>query len=166
MVAVCVCACACLCVNWKETNTIDRKIKQTGGPETAGREVCGFVCEELFTDKLIWIETGTQLHSKDLFCKWSWLCVPVFVSFSPHTDSFYDTFHTTADIMYFCQMMAVLEVINPLLGLVKTGAFPAMIQVTSSDTFCPLLVFYFFLFVLTTKLKAHAHVHNIIENGR
>lgn len=31
--------------------------------------------------------------------------------------------------MYFCQMMAVLEVINPLLGLVKTGFFPAMIQV-------------------------------------
>lgn len=44
-------------------------------------------------------------------------------------DSFYDTFHTTADMMYFCQMMAVLEVVNPLLGLVKTGFFPAMIQV-------------------------------------
>lgn len=48
---------------------------------------------------------------------------------SPSADSFYDTFHTTADMMYFCQMMAVLEVINPLLGLVKTGFFPAMIQV-------------------------------------
>ncbi len=48
---------------------------------------------------------------------------------SSSTDSFYDTFHTTADMMYFCQMMAVLEVINPLLGLVKTGFFPAMIQV-------------------------------------
>uniref|UniRef100_A0A3Q2VSG9 Very-long-chain (3R)-3-hydroxyacyl-CoA dehydratase n=1 Tax=Haplochromis burtoni TaxID=8153 RepID=A0A3Q2VSG9_HAPBU len=47
--------------------------------------------------------------------------------------SFYDTFHTTADIMYFCQMMAVLEVINPLLGLVKTGAFPAMIQVAGRN---------------------------------
>lgn len=45
------------------------------------------------------------------------------------SDSFYDTFHTTADMMYFCQMMAMLEVINPLLGLVKTGFFPAMIQV-------------------------------------
>lgn len=51
------------------------------------------------------------------------------LSLSPSTDSFYDTFHTTADMMYFCQMMAVLEVINPLLGLVKTGFFPAMIQV-------------------------------------
>lgn len=48
---------------------------------------------------------------------------------SHSADSFYDTFHTTADMMYFCQMMAVLEVINPLLGLVKTGFFPAMIQV-------------------------------------
>uniref|UniRef100_A0A3Q3J9Y3 Very-long-chain (3R)-3-hydroxyacyl-CoA dehydratase n=1 Tax=Monopterus albus TaxID=43700 RepID=A0A3Q3J9Y3_MONAL len=49
-------------------------------------------------------------------------------------DSFYDTFQTTADIMYFCQMMAVLEVINPLLGLVKTGFFPAMIQVAGRNT--------------------------------
>ena len=45
------------------------------------------------------------------------------------SDSFYDTFHTTADMMYFCQMMAVIEIINPLLGLVKTGFFPAMLQV-------------------------------------
>lgn len=30
-------------------------------------------------------------------------------------------------------MMAVLEVVNPLLGLVKTGFFPAMIQVTVPD---------------------------------
>lgn len=45
------------------------------------------------------------------------------------TDSFYDTFHTTADMMYFCQILAVFEVVNPLLGLVKTGLYPAMIQV-------------------------------------
>lgn len=44
-------------------------------------------------------------------------------------ESFYDTFHTAADMMYFCQMLAVIEVINPLLGLVRTGFFPAMIQV-------------------------------------
>lgn len=55
------------------------------------------------------------------------LIIPAYVF--PSADSFYDTFHTTADMMYFCQMMAVLEVVNPLLGLVKTGFFPAMIQV-------------------------------------
>lgn len=33
-------------------------------------------------------------------------------------------------MMDFCQVMAVLEVINPLLGVVKTGFFPAMLQVT------------------------------------
>lgn len=44
-------------------------------------------------------------------------------------DSFYDTFHTIADVMYFCQMLAIAEVINPALGLVKTGVMPAFIQV-------------------------------------
>ncbi|KAF7646112.1 hypothetical protein LDENG_00193430 [Lucifuga dentata] len=48
-------------------------------------------------------------------------------------DSFYDTFNATADMMYFCQMMATIEVINPLLGLVKTGFFPAMIQVAGRN---------------------------------
>ncbi|XP_064868504.1 very-long-chain (3R)-3-hydroxyacyl-CoA dehydratase-like isoform X2 [Oncorhynchus nerka] len=47
--------------------------------------------------------------------------------------SFYDTFHTIADMMYFCQMMAVAEVMNPLVGLVKTGVFPAMIQVVGRN---------------------------------
>uniref|UniRef100_A0A3Q3MHA9 Very-long-chain (3R)-3-hydroxyacyl-CoA dehydratase n=1 Tax=Mastacembelus armatus TaxID=205130 RepID=A0A3Q3MHA9_9TELE len=55
-------------------------------------------------------------------------------------DSFYDTFHTTADMMYFCQMMAVLEVINPLLGLAKTGFFPALIQVAGRN--CILFVIF------------------------
>lgn len=59
-------------------------------------------------------------------------CLIICMFLLPFTDSFYDTFHPTADIMYFCQMMAVLEVINPLLGLVKTGFFPAMIQVIQS----------------------------------
>lgn len=68
------------------------------------------------------------------FLGYSWVFVNMTVRlFILGQDSFYDTFHTTADIMYFCQMMAVLEVINPLLGLVKTGAFPAMIQVAGRN---------------------------------
>uniref|UniRef100_A0A8D3A5I0 Very-long-chain (3R)-3-hydroxyacyl-CoA dehydratase n=1 Tax=Scophthalmus maximus TaxID=52904 RepID=A0A8D3A5I0_SCOMX len=68
------------------------------------------------------------------FLGFSWIFVNMTVRlFILGQDSFYDTFHTTADMMYFCQMMAVLEVINPLLGLVKTPFFPAMIQVAGRN---------------------------------
>lgn len=86
--------------------------------------------------------SGSVLLNQVLFCFW------------PHTDSFYDTFHTTADIVYFCQMMAVLEVINPLLGLVKTGVFPAMIQVISVEAFPPISVVIFFIFFNYTTEKS------------
>ncbi|XP_037553639.1 very-long-chain (3R)-3-hydroxyacyl-CoA dehydratase isoform X1 [Nematolebias whitei] len=68
------------------------------------------------------------------FLGFSWIFVNMTVRlFILGQDSFYDTFHTTADMMYFCQMLAVLEVINPLLGLVKTGFFPALIQVAGRN---------------------------------
>lgn len=68
------------------------------------------------------------------FLGFSWIFVNMTVRlFILGQDSFYDTFHTAADMMYFCQMMAVLEVVNPLLGLVKTGFFPAMIQVAGRN---------------------------------
>ncbi|MED6242340.1 Very-long-chain (3R)-3-hydroxyacyl-CoA dehydratase [Ataeniobius toweri] len=68
------------------------------------------------------------------FLGFSWIFVNMTVRlFILGQDSFYDTFHTAADMMYFCQMMAVLEVINPLLGLVKTKFFPAMIQVAGRN---------------------------------
>ncbi|XP_014340584.1 very-long-chain (3R)-3-hydroxyacyl-CoA dehydratase isoform X2 [Latimeria chalumnae] len=64
------------------------------------------------------------------FLGFSWIFVNMTVRlFILGQDSFYDTFHTVADMMYFCQMLAVLEVINPLIGLVKTGVIPATIQV-------------------------------------
>ncbi|XP_061593956.1 very-long-chain (3R)-3-hydroxyacyl-CoA dehydratase-like [Cololabis saira] len=68
------------------------------------------------------------------FLGFSWIFVNMTVRlFILGQDSFYDTFHTAADMMYFCQMMAVLEVVNPLLGLVKTGWIPAMIQVAGRN---------------------------------
>ncbi|XP_038126788.1 very-long-chain (3R)-3-hydroxyacyl-CoA dehydratase-like isoform X2 [Cyprinodon tularosa] len=68
------------------------------------------------------------------FLGFSWIFVNMTVRlFILGQDSFYDTFHTMADMMYFCQMMAVVEVINPLLGLVKTGFVPAMIQVAGRN---------------------------------
>lgn len=81
-------------------------------------------------------------------------CSIISVCFSRvSTDSFYDTFHTTADMMYFCQMMAVIEVVNPLLGLVKTGFFPAVIQVIHGSQ--SLLIIIVILFSSTLKMKTH-----------
>uniref|UniRef100_A0A3P9HIE3 Very-long-chain (3R)-3-hydroxyacyl-CoA dehydratase n=1 Tax=Oryzias latipes TaxID=8090 RepID=A0A3P9HIE3_ORYLA len=68
------------------------------------------------------------------FLGFSWIFVNMTVRlFILGQDSFYDTFHTTADMMYFCQILAVFEVVNPLLGLVKTGLYPAMIQVAGRN---------------------------------
>ncbi|XP_069481216.1 very-long-chain (3R)-3-hydroxyacyl-CoA dehydratase 3 isoform X2 [Ambystoma mexicanum] len=64
------------------------------------------------------------------FLGYSWIFVNMTVRlFILGKDSFYDTFHTMADMMYFCQMLAILEIINPLLGLVKTAVIPSVIQV-------------------------------------
>ncbi|MBN3306607.1 HACD3 dehydratase, partial [Amia calva] len=62
------------------------------------------------------------------FLGFSWIFVNMTVRLFI-LDSFYDTFHTIADMMYFCQILAVVEVVNPAIGLVKTGVIPAMIQV-------------------------------------
>lgn len=68
------------------------------------------------------------------FLGFSWIFVNMSVRlFILGQDSFYDTFHTSADMMYFCQMLAVLEVVNPLLGLVRTGFLPALIQVAGRN---------------------------------
>ncbi|KAG2470527.1 HACD3 dehydratase, partial [Polypterus senegalus] len=45
------------------------------------------------------------------------------------TDSFYDTFHTMADMMYFCQILAAAEIVHASIGLVKTVLIPTVIQV-------------------------------------
>ncbi|XP_076122816.1 very-long-chain (3R)-3-hydroxyacyl-CoA dehydratase [Alosa pseudoharengus] len=64
------------------------------------------------------------------FLGFSWIFVNMTVRlFILGQDSFYDTFHTIADMMFFCQLLAVLEVMNPAVGLVKTGIVPPMIQV-------------------------------------
>uniref|UniRef100_A0A8C9WDT4 Very-long-chain (3R)-3-hydroxyacyl-CoA dehydratase n=2 Tax=Scleropages formosus TaxID=113540 RepID=A0A8C9WDT4_SCLFO len=68
------------------------------------------------------------------FLGFSWIFVNMTVRlFILGQDSFYDTFHTIADMMYFCQILAVAEVVNPALGLVKTGVMPAMIQVVGRN---------------------------------
>ncbi|XP_063044536.1 very-long-chain (3R)-3-hydroxyacyl-CoA dehydratase-like isoform X2 [Engraulis encrasicolus] len=45
------------------------------------------------------------------------------------TDSVYHTFDYCWIVMFICQILAVVEVLNPALGLVNTPVFPAMVQV-------------------------------------
>nr|CAQ13580.1 novel protein (zgc:63632) [Danio rerio] len=79
------------------------------------------------------------------FLGYSWIFVNMTVRlFILGQDSFYDTFHTIADVMYFCQMLAIMEVINPAVGLVKTGVMPAFIQVMGRN---------FILFVIFGSLE-------------
>ncbi|XP_041917621.1 very-long-chain (3R)-3-hydroxyacyl-CoA dehydratase-like isoform X1 [Alosa sapidissima] len=44
-------------------------------------------------------------------------------------ESVYHTFKFCWTTMFICQILAVVEVINPALGLVNTAVFPAMVQV-------------------------------------
>lgn len=44
-------------------------------------------------------------------------------------DSLYDTFHTISDVMFFCQTLATVEVLNAAFGVVRTGVIPTLIQV-------------------------------------
>ncbi|MGH0187021.1 UNVERIFIED_CONTAM: hypothetical protein FKN15_023461 [Acipenser sinensis] len=65
------------------------------------------------------------------FLGFSWIFVNMTVRLFI-LDSFYDTFHSIADMMYFCQILAVAEIVNPAIGLVKTGVIPAVIQTNGS----------------------------------
>ncbi|GCC21521.1 very-long-chain (3R)-3-hydroxyacyl-CoA dehydratase [Chiloscyllium punctatum] len=64
------------------------------------------------------------------FLGFSWIFVNMTVRlFVFGRDSLFDTFHAVGDVMNVCQLFAILEVINPLLKLVKTELVPAVIQV-------------------------------------
>ncbi|XP_073424973.1 very-long-chain (3R)-3-hydroxyacyl-CoA dehydratase 3 [Dendrobates tinctorius] len=82
-------------------------------------------------DPFLYLKRGYLfMYNLVQFLGFSWIFVNMTVRlFILGKDSFYDTFHTMSDMMYFCQTLAVLEIINPLIGLVKTGIVPALIQV-------------------------------------
>ncbi|KAG9489032.1 very-long-chain (3R)-3-hydroxyacyl-CoA dehydratase 3 [Eleutherodactylus coqui] len=82
-------------------------------------------------DPFLYVKRGYLfMYNLVQFLGFSWIFVNMTVRlFILGKDSFYDTFHTMSDMMYFCQTLAVLEIINPLIGLVKTGVVPALIQV-------------------------------------
>ncbi|CAO2634601.1 Very-long-chain (3R)-3-hydroxyacyl-CoA dehydratase 3 [Lemmus lemmus] len=43
-------------------------------------------------------------------------------------ESFYDTFHSVADMMYFCQMLALVETLNAAIGVTSSPVLPSLIQ--------------------------------------
>ncbi|KFO25128.1 3-hydroxyacyl-CoA dehydratase 3 [Fukomys damarensis] len=43
-------------------------------------------------------------------------------------ESFYDTFHSVADMMYFCQMLAAVETINAAIGVTSSPVIPSLLQ--------------------------------------
>uniref|UniRef100_A0A8D0GRJ0 Very-long-chain (3R)-3-hydroxyacyl-CoA dehydratase n=1 Tax=Sphenodon punctatus TaxID=8508 RepID=A0A8D0GRJ0_SPHPU len=79
------------------------------------------------------------------FLGYSWIFVNMSVRlFVLGRDSFYDTFHTMADMMYFCQMLALMEVVNTLIGLVRSPFIPTFLQVMGRN---------FVLFVILGSLE-------------
>ncbi|XP_071752594.1 very-long-chain (3R)-3-hydroxyacyl-CoA dehydratase [Centroberyx gerrardi] len=63
-------------------------------------------------------------------------------------DSLYDTFHTISDVMFFCQILAAVEVLNAAFGVVRTGVVPTLIQVVGRN---------FILFIIFGSLE---EMHN------
>ncbi|XP_031723411.1 very-long-chain (3R)-3-hydroxyacyl-CoA dehydratase [Anarrhichthys ocellatus] len=68
------------------------------------------------------------------FLGFSWIFVNMTVRlFIFGQDSLYDTFHTISDVMFFCQTLASVEVINAAFGVVRTGVIPTLIQVVGRN---------------------------------
>ncbi|XP_046890214.1 very-long-chain (3R)-3-hydroxyacyl-CoA dehydratase [Hypomesus transpacificus] len=68
------------------------------------------------------------------FLGFSWIFANLTVRlFILGQDSLYDTFHTISDVMFFCQILAAVEVLNAAFGVVKTGVIPTLIQVVGRN---------------------------------
>lgn len=79
------------------------------------------------------------------FLGFSWIFVNMTVRvFMFGKDSLYDTFHSMADVMFFCQILASVEVLNAAFGVVKTGVLPTLIQVMGRN---------FILFIIFGSLE-------------
>lgn len=63
-------------------------------------------------------------------------------------DSLFDTFNTISDVMFFCQILAAVEVLNAAFGVVRTGVVPTLIQVVGRN---------FILFIVFGSLE---QMHN------
>uniref|UniRef100_A0A8C2WFK7 Very-long-chain (3R)-3-hydroxyacyl-CoA dehydratase n=1 Tax=Cyclopterus lumpus TaxID=8103 RepID=A0A8C2WFK7_CYCLU len=68
------------------------------------------------------------------FLGFSWIFVNMTVRlFIFGRDSLYDTFHTISEVMFFCQILAAVEVLNAAFGVVRTGVIPTLIQVVGRN---------------------------------
>lgn len=83
------------------------------------------------------------------FLGFSWIFVNMTVRlFIFGQDSLYDTFHTISDVMFFCQILAAVEVLNAAFGIVRTGVIPTLIQVVGRN---------FILFIIFGSLEKMHH---------
>ncbi|XP_054475267.1 very-long-chain (3R)-3-hydroxyacyl-CoA dehydratase [Anoplopoma fimbria] len=83
------------------------------------------------------------------FLGFSWIFVNMTVRlFILGQDSLYDTFHTISDVMFFCQILAAVEVLNAAFGVVRTGVIPTLIQVVGRN---------FILFVIFGSVEEMHH---------
>uniref|UniRef100_H3CSM3 Very-long-chain (3R)-3-hydroxyacyl-CoA dehydratase n=1 Tax=Tetraodon nigroviridis TaxID=99883 RepID=H3CSM3_TETNG len=83
------------------------------------------------------------------FVGFSWMFVNMSVRLVRFgEDSLYDTFHTVSDVMFFCQILASVEVLNAAFGLVRTSVVPTLIQVIGRN---------FILFIIFGSLE---EMHN------
>ncbi|XP_029008354.1 very-long-chain (3R)-3-hydroxyacyl-CoA dehydratase [Betta splendens] len=83
------------------------------------------------------------------FLGFSWIFINMTVRlFIFGQDSLYDTFHTISDVMFFCQILATVEVLNAAFGAVRTGIIPPLIQVVGRN---------FILFIIFGSLE---EMHN------
>ncbi|KAJ8790368.1 hypothetical protein J1605_021445 [Eschrichtius robustus] len=104
----------------KEEERLNKlRIESQGSPETLASLKKGY----LFMYNLV------------QFLGFSWIFVNMTVRFLIlgkgnviFVESFYDTFHTVADMMYFCQMLAVVEAINAAIGVTKSSVIPSLFQ--------------------------------------
>ncbi|CAL8356292.1 unnamed protein product [Lota lota] len=89
------------------------------------------------------------LYNLVQFLCFSWIFINMTVRlFILGQESMYDTFRTMSDVMFFCQTLAAIEVVNAAFGVVKTGVVPTLIQVVGRN---------FILFIIFGSLE---EMHN------
>ncbi|CAB1446774.1 unnamed protein product [Pleuronectes platessa] len=89
------------------------------------------------------------LYNLVQFLGFSWIFVNMTVRlFIFGEESLYDTFNSISDVMFFCQILASVEVLNAAFGVVKTGVVPTLIQVVGRN---------FILFIIFGSLEEMHH---------
>uniref|UniRef100_A0A672YDM7 Very-long-chain (3R)-3-hydroxyacyl-CoA dehydratase n=1 Tax=Sphaeramia orbicularis TaxID=375764 RepID=A0A672YDM7_9TELE len=85
------------------------------------------------------------LHVLTSFLGFSWIFINMTVRlFIFGQDFLYDTFHSISKVMFFCQILASVEVLNAAFGVVRTRVLPSLIQVVGRN---------FILFIIFGSLE-------------